>query len=381
MPNESNLDPALEAKLDRLRLRLELVDQDTLVLKNVPANHRYFSKARTNLLIKRSTAGMPCVVCVDEDLEYAGTDPLLARAFAAGPRQQGWRVLTFGGCLHRDLTAALEYALDFLGADGEAGKASAAPDAPSKGLLAAWAENLTDAVAGGQTGPTLCRDEEMEQVAACMLRWQGHLPLILGEAGTGKTNLLHGAANLLARRQRKVLAVNTGAIMAGTLFESEREALLMSVLREAVNSGAVLALEQAEWAVIGVPRGLVLLREALDRGVGLMATSSTDHSSRFSIHPLASRLEIVQLSELCAGDTCLVLEALRPSIATHHGVRIDAEVEHAAVKRSLSMEGWLPGKAVGLLDAAAAHASFTGSSAVTLMDVFLAASRLLGERA
>jgi ATP-dependent Clp protease ATP-binding subunit ClpA len=385
MAYETHLEAALEAKLKRLHLRLELAGQGTLVLKNVPADHRSFSKARTNLLIKRPTESLPCVVCVDEDLEYTGTDPALAGAFAAGPTQQGWRVLTFGGCLHRDLTAALEYALSFLVADkidDEPGKTSAAAAAaPSKGLLAAWAENLTDAVAGGQTGPTLCRDEEMEQVTACTLRWLGHLALILGEAGTGKTNLLHGAASLLARRGRKVLAVNTGAIMAGTLFESEREALLMSLLREARDSGAVLALEQAEWAVIGVPRGLVLLRESLDRGVRLMATSSADHVCRFAIHPLASRLEIVQLGELCAGDTCRVLETLRPSIATHHGVQIDAEVEHAVVERALPMEGSLPGKAVGLLDAAAARASLTGNVAVSLIDVYLAACRMLGERA
>jgi len=381
MANGSHLEPALEAKLKRLRLRLELADQDTLVLKHVPADHRSFSKATTNLLIKRPAESMPCVVCVDEDLEYTGTDPALAGAFAAAVTQQGWRVLTFAGCLHGDLTVALEYALGFLGADGEPGKASAAATASGKGLLTAWAENLTDAVAGGRTGPTLCRDEEMEQVAVCTLRWHRHLPLILGEAGTGKTNLLRGAAGLLALRGHKVLAVNMGAIMAGALFESEREALLMALLREAGDFGVVLALEQAEWALIGVPRGLVLLREALDRGVRLMATSSADHGCRFGIHPLASRLEIVQLDELCAGDTCRVLEALRPSIATHHDVRIDAEVERAAVERSLSMDGSLPGKAVGLLDAAAARASLAGNAAVSLIDVYVAASRMLGERA
>jgi len=379
MPNQFHLVPALEAKLKRLRLRLERTDHDTLVLKNVPANHRYFNKASTNLLIKRFNESMPCVVCVDENLDYAGSDLELARAFAAGPRQNGWRILTFSGALRGDLTSALEYSLNFLGADEELGMEAPGPAARGKGLLAAWAQNLTDAVAAGQLGPTLCRDEEIEQVATCTLGWQGRLPLILGEAGTGKTNLLHGVASLLARRKRKVLAVNVGAIMAGTLFESERETLLSSVLREAGDSGAVLALEQAEWALIGVPRGLALLRDALDRGVRLMATAPTDYRGRFGIHPLAARLEVVHLGELCAGDAYRVLEALAPSIATHHAVQIDAEIQQAVVERSLSMEGSLPGKAVGLLDAAVARASLNGSSAVTLVDVYLAASRMLGE--
>jgi hypothetical protein len=169
MTNESTLELALEAKLKRMRLRLEALDQDTLAVKGVPASHRSFSKAETNLLIKRSTEGMPCVVCVDEDLEYKGADQALAQAFAAGPTQQGWRILAFSGCVHWDLSAALEYALDFLGADEEPGKASAASTAPGRRLLAAWAENLTHTIAAGQTVSTLFRDEEMEQVAASTL--------------------------------------------------------------------------------------------------------------------------------------------------------------------------------------------------------------------
>jgi ATP-dependent Clp protease ATP-binding subunit ClpA len=379
MPRKSNSDARLEAKLKHLRLPRERADQDTLVLKQVPANPSLFNKASTNILVKRPCAGVPCVVCVDEDLEYSGTDPVLARVFATGARQQGWRVLTFGGSLHGDLSMAMDFAIEFLQGEKGPGEGAVPPAVPSKGLLAAWAENLTDAVIAGRLGLTLGRNEEVEQVATAMLRWQRHLMLILGEAGTGKTNLLHGVASRLAGRKQKVLTVNTGAMMSGTLFESERETILMSLLREAEDFGATLALEQAEWAVIGVPRGTVLLREALDRGVRLVATTSNAHASRFSVEPLESRLEIVRLRELCAADTCRVLESLRPAITTHHGVLVDAEVERAVVERSLAMNGLLPGKAVGLLDAAAAHASLNGSTAVSLMDVYLAASRLLGE--
>jgi ATP-dependent Clp protease ATP-binding subunit ClpA len=72
---------------------------------------------------------------------------------------------------------------------------------------------------------------------------------------------------------------------------------------------------------------------------------------------------------------------LRPAIAAHHRVEIDAEVEYAAVERSLSMDGSLPGKAVKLLDAAAARATLTGAAKLTLLDVYVTASRMLGERA
>lgn len=88
----------------------------------------------------------------------------------------------------------------------------------------------------------------------------------------------------------------------------------------------------------------------------------------------------MRLNELCASDAHRVLEVLRPSLAAFHGVEIDAEVEHAVVERSLSMEGALPGKAVKLLDVAAARANLIGAAKVTLLDVYVTASRMLGER-
>jgi ATP-dependent Clp protease ATP-binding subunit ClpA len=382
MTLETNLDPALAAKLKRMRLRLELPDQDTLTVKRVPANQRCFNKARTNLLIKRSTEGMPCVVCVDEDLEYLGTDRALAQTFASSPTQQGWRVLSFGGCLHDDLAEALEYALDILDPEEEPGKEVAAPVSPGrKRLLEVWSDNLTRMVAASRTASTFFRDEEMEQVAACTLSWEGRLPLVVGDAGTGKSNLLQGVARLLAKRGREVLAANMGAVMAGTLFESEREALLRALLRDAHELGVVLAMEQAEWAVMGVPRGLVLLRDALDHGVRMIATTTPEHACRFTMHPLESRLEAVLLKELCASDTRRILEQLRPSIASHHRVEITPEIEHAAVERSFAVEGSLPGKTVKLLDAAAARANLAQSGSVTLTDVYIAASRMLSEGA
>lgn len=380
MASESGIEPALEAKLKRMRLRVESPDRDTLTVKRVPANREAFSKARTNLLIKRSHQGLPCVVCVDEDLGYRGSDRALAAAFAAGPTQQGWRILTLSGSLHGDLSAALEYALGILGAGVESSDRSSAVHSSNNRLLAAWAEDLAGSVAAGTAAPTLFRDEEIEHVAACALSWEGRLPLILGASGTGKTNLLLGVAALMARHKKVVLSVNMGSMMAGTLFESERETLLTALLREARDNGAVLALEQAEWALLGVPRGAVLLREALDQGVRMIAAAAPDHERRFAAYPLASRLESIRLNELCASDTRRVLEEMRPFLSTHHGVEIDAEVEHAVVERSRSMDGSFPGKAVMLLDVAAARASLNDNPRVTLLDLYVTASRMLGEK-
>lgn len=379
MATELTIEPALDAKLRRMHLRAELTDEHTLTIKRVPADRQSFSKGRTNLLIKRSSEGMPCLVCVDEDLNYVGKDRVVAQAFAAGPTRQGWRILSFAGSLHEGLSKTLEYALNILGADGGYAGDSDAPAATGRKFLATFAGNLTDAVLSRQACATLFRDEEVEHIAACVLSWQGRLPLILGACGTGKTNLLHGVASLLARRHKQVLTVNMGSVMAGTLFESEREAMLRCLLDEARDSGAVLAFEHAEWASIGIPRSLVLLREALDSGARLIATSTPDHRQRFAPDPLGSRLEVIHLNELCASDTRRVLESLRPSLAAHHDVEIDAEAEHTVVERSLSMGGSLPGKAVKLLDLAAARTSFTGVNKVNLIDVYVTAARMQSE--
>jgi ATP-dependent Clp protease ATP-binding subunit ClpB len=380
----STIDPALEAKLKQMRLRLELSDDHTITVKGVPANQRYFNKARTNLLIKGAAGAMPCVVCVDDDLEYTGTDRVLSQAFAAAPVQQGWRILTLGnlgGSIKGDIGAGLECALGILGVEQEPGGATAEPAAPARKLLSAWADDLSEAIAAGRIPPTLFRDEEIEQAAAAAISWEGRMPLILAGAGAGKTNLLYGVAKLLARRGRTVLAVNVGAMMAGTLFESERESLLAALLDEVCESGPVLALEQAEWAINAVSRGPVLLRNALDRGARLIATSTPDQERRFAVHPLASRLETVRLNELCAGDTRSILQQLRQRISGHHAVEISEEIERAVVERSLSMPGLLPGKAIRLLDSAAARAGLAGEATVTLIDVYVAAARMLAPEA
>jgi ATP-dependent Clp protease ATP-binding subunit ClpA len=375
MTHETPIEPALEAKLRRLRLRVERTADDTLVVKGVPLDRLRFSKGRTNLLVKRVAEGLPCAVCVDDDLEYTGAaDPALASAFAAARRQQGWRILAFGGRLSDDPEAALDCALRLLLAEeGPAGGGAAGEAA----ILAASAEDLAAAQAAGQRAVTIGRGESLEQACACLLRREPWALVVAGEAGVGKTNFLYGVQRLLGPRGVRLMRVDMGVFTAATLLESEREALLMKLLKAARAPGIVLALESAEWAVHGLPRGAVLLLEALERGVRLIFTATPEHAAQLAVEPLGARLETVRLGELCASDTCAVLQELRPALAAHHGVAITDDVEQAAVERAQTIPGALPGKAVALLDAAAARAQVTGNAEVHRVDVYLAAARLL----
>jgi len=371
----ATIDPELEVRLRRMRLHLEAPDQDTLIVKRVPASPRSYSKPRTNLLIKRCGAADRCFVCVDENLEYVGLDPTLAAAFTSGPTQQGWRILACDGSAVKSLGQALEYALGILDSNPWTPAVSAA-GAPGGRLLSKWATNLTDALARCPEEATLFRGEELEQVASCVLTMQGRLPLIVGEPGVGKSNLLGGVARLLAPHGRTVLAVNAGAMMAGKLFESEREMMLASLLWEAEEAQIVLALEQAEWAADKLARGSVLIREALDRGLRLIAVTTPEKASAFASEPLGSILDITILTDLSPGDTRRVLERLRSKLSKYHGVEIDEEVEQAAVERCCELRGALPGKAVRLLDLAAARARLNRSASVAPIDIYMVASRL-----
>ena len=125
-----------------------------------------------------------------------------------------------------------------------------------------------------------------------------------------------------------------------------------------------------------VPLAPWLLAAALDRGARLAATCPPLLVEKLSVGPLARRMDIIDVTELARQDTAAVLGQLRGTLAAHHRVAIGQQVIDAAMERSLTLGGSLPDKAIGLLDAAAARAVLLKQPAVTLCDVYLAASRM-----
>ena len=376
----AGLEPGLKARLKQLKVRIDKPDGDTLLLRNVPADSRCFSKSHTSLLVKRPRAGLPFLVCVDEDLEYLGPDRELARVFAAAGRQQGWRVVSAGSGVYPQAEDAVHQALAMLGAPGSAPLPSKAPPRESgDGLLARFAVNLTAQVRNGSAPLTVGHQEAAEQAATSLLSWQHRLPLLVGTPGLGKTNLLYQVARHLAevRPCWDLLSVDLSCLLAGALWEGEREKLLNAVLEEAVAAGpAALALERVELAVMTAPLTPWLLAGALDRGARLVATCLPTFVEKLAAGPLTRRMDPIEVTELAREDAAAVLGHLRETLAAHHRVAIDAPVVEAAVARSFTLAGRLPDIAITLLDAAAARAALLKQPAVTLCDVYLAASRM-----
>jgi ATP-dependent Clp protease ATP-binding subunit ClpA len=374
------LEPGLKARLKRLKVRVDKPDADTLVLRNVPADGHCFSKPQTSVLVKRPREGMPFLVCVDEDLEYCGPDPGLARAFAAAGRSQGWRVVTAAAGVYEQAGEAVEQTLDLLGNNGRS-EAAAKPQQPSPaapGLLARFAVNLTAELRAGHAPPAVGREEQAEQVATSVLAWQRRLPLVVGPPGVGKTNLIYKVAGQLneVRPEWEVLSLDVTSLLAGALWEAEREKLFNAALEEAPRGQAVLVLERLELAVMTSPLAPWLLASALDRGVRLVGTCLPGFAEKLARGPLARRIDTIDLGELAREDTAKALAQLKDKIGEHHGVTIDAETVEATVARALSLAGNLPDKAIALLDAAAARAVLQKQLAVTLCDLYLAASRM-----
>jgi len=372
-------EPGLKARLKQLKVRIDRTDEDTLLLRNVPADARRFSKPQTSVLVKRPRAGLPFLVCVDEDLEYVGPDRELARAFAAADRQQGWRVVSVGAGLSARVEDAVEQALSMLGAPGEEAQAAQGAARRDAGLLARFASNITAQLRDGTAPRTVGREEAAEQAAASLLSWQRRLPVLMGAPGLGKTNLLYKVAGQLAgiRPEWELLAVDLSSLLAGALWEGERERVLGAVLEETVARGTVLlVLERLELAAMSIALAPWLLASALDRGAHLAATCLPPYVEKLGQGPLGRRMDPIEITELAREDAAAVLGHLRETLAAHHRVAIDAPVVEAAVARSLTLGGTLPDKAITLLDAAAARAALLKQTAVTECDVYLAASRM-----
>jgi hypothetical protein len=375
------LERNLAKKLDALQVRIDAPDEDTAIFRNVPAHRGFFNKGATNVLIKRATRGMPFLVCVDEDLQYLGKDPALARAFASVTRQSGWRAICFAQA-GNDFQSAVKNALAALGTDGQEPFLPAPrahePAADGKSLLAVFGTDLSDR-ARRQAEPAVAREEETDEVASCLLRWgQARLVVVAGESGVGKSNLLQAVAARLqaCRGDWNLVSVDLAALQAGSLFEAEHEGLLARLLDQAAASPqTVLALEHIEMAV-NTPRGPLLLAGFLDKGRPLVGTILSDHLPKLRRECLVRRLHVMELAELTAEQALRAVAALGPRIAEHHRIEIDESCIPACVRAAGPLAGCFPAKALALLDAAAARSALAGANVLAADDIYSAAAIL-----
>jgi len=381
LEDKSGYDPdfALRDRLKELAVNVIRRDANTILLEKVPVNQKYFNKTHTNVLIKKR----PFVLCLDEDLKYRGSDSALTHAFALSVRHNGWRVFFVGQPARLDFSGAVSQALEMLGIDGAIPALSPVsctpPASDSAGLLAKYGCNLSRQMMTGGSPVCIGRTALLEQILSSLLRWQSNLTVITGDTGAGKTNLIHGIAPKLQKMgsPTEVHLLDLGILMAGTVFDGDRERLLTSLLEEALASpDALLAMEHLEQAILGVPRGPLLLADALDAGARLVGTCSGGDFPWLHREPLLRRTHLVELAQMCAPETLEVLVAIHAQLADYHGIEIDSSMLEIVLQRSVDLIGVQPAKALSLLDAGGAYARFSGARELLPEHIYLAAANL-----
>ena len=240
--------------------------------------------------------------------------------------------------------------------------------------LEKYARNLTDVARQGKLDPVIGRDDEVRRVVQVLSRRTKNNPVLIGEPGVGKTAIVEGLAQRIVNgdvpetlRNRQVVALDMGALVAGAKYRGEFEDRLKAVLKEIQKREGeiVLFIDEIHTLVgAGAAEGAMdasnMLKPALARGelhcVG--ATTLNEYRKYIEKDPaLERRFQPIVVKEPSVEDTIAILRGLKERYEVHHGVRIkDAAIIAAATlsNRYIS-DRFLPDKAVDLIDEAASR--------------------------
>ena len=232
--------------------------------------------------------------------------------------------------------------------------------------------NLVDLAKEGELDPVIGREEEIDQLINVLSRRKKNNPIIVGEAGVGKTVLVEGLAQRIANgsvppslRDMQIVSLDVASIMAGSKMRGDVEEKIMSIVDEVISSeNVILFIDEIHDIVSpGMAGGAAdiasILKPALlqDGFRCIGATTTEEYSATFETDTaLARRFQPITLKESSPKDTLEILENVKPILEKHHNIKIGKEALKAAVTLSdrYVSDRYLPDKAIDLLDEAAA---------------------------
>ncbi|MPZ56477.1 MAG: ATP-dependent chaperone ClpB [Rhizobiales bacterium] len=297
---------------------------------------------------------------------YVTVERLLL-ALALEKDSEAGKILAKAGVNPQSLNAAIEALRKGRTADNAS--AENAYDALKK-----YARDLTQAAKDGKLDPVIGRDEEIRRTIQVLSRRTKNNPVLIGEPGVGKTAIVEGLALRIVNgdvpeslSDKKLLALDMGALIAGAKYRGEFEERLKAVLQEVTSSdgGIVLFIDEMHTLVgAGKADGAMdasnLLKPALARGelhcIG--ATTLDEYKKHVEKDAaLARRFQPVFVDEPSVEDTISILRGLKDRYEQHHGVRItdSAIVAAATLSHRYITDRFLPDKAIDLIDEAAAR--------------------------
>ncbi|HDC2224272.1 TPA: type VI secretion system ATPase TssH [Salmonella enterica] len=265
-----------------------------------------------------------------------------------------------------------------LNADGQA--ASAIADTGDS-LLTRYTKNMTDDARQGRLDPVLCRDNEIDLMIDILCRRRKNNPVVVGEAGVGKSALIEGLAlRIIAGqvpdklRDTDIMTLDLGALQAGASVKGEFEKRFKGLMAEVIQSPKpiILFIDEAHTLIgAGNQQGGLdisnLLKPALARGElkTIAATTWSEYKKYFEKDAaLSRRFQLVKVSEPNAAEATIILRGLSAVYEQSHGVLIDDDALQAAAtlsERYLSGRQ-LPDKAIDVLDTACARVAINLSS-------------------
>ena len=276
-------------------------------------------------------------------------------------------ILRKGGVTPQNLNAAIESLRK--GRTADSATAENAYDALKK-----YARDLTQAARDGKLDPVIGRDEEIRRTIQVLSRRTKNNPVLIGEPGVGKTAIVEGLALRILNgdvpetlKDKKLLVLDMGALIAGAKYRGEFEERLKAVLQEVTSAeGSIILFIDEMHTLIGAGKadGAMdasnLLKPALARGELHCIGATTLDEYRKHVEKdaaLARRFQPIFVSEPSVEDTISILRGLKDKYEQHHGVRItdSALVAATTLSNRYITDRFLPDKAIDLMDEAAAR--------------------------